>query len=115
MPPSLPTFSLSLHPGQGVELGRFRLKPGVSEQEMRTAYEAMVQGTLTPLPGWAGQGLIALAEGEYIDLALAEDQPQAEAICASWQGKPACEAFLALIEPISLTFGTLLVSPLPSK
>lgn len=101
--PQLPATS-----GNGIELGRFRLKPGISEQAMREAYAAMVSKHLSHQSGWHGQHLVKLADGTFVDLAFADNQTIATEICASWQGNSDCDAFLALIEPISIEFGTIL-------
>lgn len=93
--------------GAGVEIGRFRLKPGVREDEMRAAYEAMIAGHLGHQAGWRRQHLARLADGSFVDLAFAADQARCEAICATWAGNPECDRFLALIEPVSMEFGTL--------
>jgi len=98
-----PTFS-----GDGIELGRFRLKPGVSEEKMRGAYQAMVDFHLAKQPGWRRQHLVRLADGAYMDVAFAESCERAEAICATWHDNDLCQAFLALIEPEYMRFGTLL-------
>jgi len=90
----------------GVELGHFRLKPGVSETAMREAYENMVERHLSRQSGWLRQQLLTLDGGRFVDLAFARTRERAEAICASWQGQADCEAFLALIEPESMAFGT---------
>ena len=101
--PRLPATS-----GKGIELGRFRLKSGASEQAMREAYAAMVSEHLSHQPGWQRQHLVKLADGTFVDLAFAENETTAAEICASWQGNADCDAFLALIEPISMEFGTIL-------
>ncbi|NTX78753.1 hypothetical protein FCL49_02705 [Serratia proteamaculans] len=93
--------------GCGIEIGRFRLKPGVDESEMRSAYNLMVGTHLSLQQGWKSQHLVSLGNGVFVDLAFADDQQHAEAICASWQGQTACEAFLDLIEPVSMEFGSL--------
>jgi hypothetical protein len=98
-----PTFS-----GDGIELGRFRLKPGVSEEQMRGVYRAMVDRYLTKQPGWRRQHLVKLTDGAYMDVAFAESRERAEAICATWHDNELCQAFLALIEPEYMRFGTLL-------
>ncbi len=98
----------STAPGEGLELGRFRLKDGVEEGEMRNAYQRMIQNHLSRQPGWLRQGLVALGNGRFIDMAFAIDQGHAESICASWAADPDCEAFLALVEPEDMTFGTLI-------
>ncbi|MCL7996738.1 hypothetical protein M8994_00600 [Brucella sp. 21LCYQ03] len=92
----------------GIELGRFRLKSGANEQAMREAYAAMVSKHLSHQPGWQRQHLVKLADGIFVDLAFADNETTATEICASWQGNSDCDAFLALIEPISMEFGTIL-------
>lgn len=94
--------------GNGVELGRFRLKAGADEQAMRNAYAAMVNRHLSSQPGWHTQHLVKLADGTFVDLAFADNQTMATEICASWQGNSDCDAFLSLIDPVSMEFGTII-------
>lgn len=94
--------------GKGIEIGRFRLKSGASEQAMREAYAAMISKHLSHQPGWQKQHLVKLADGTFVDLAFAENETTAAEICASWEGNADCDAFLALIDPISMEFGTIL-------
>lgn len=94
--------------GNGLEIGRFRLKAGVSEADMRSAHTAMVERHLAAQPGWRRQHLVKLDDGVFLDLAFADARVRAETICASWSGQADCEAFLALIEDESMEFGTLL-------
>ncbi|MDX6917541.1 hypothetical protein R9X49_20745 [Pectobacterium carotovorum] len=91
----------------GIEIGRFRLKQGIQESDMRHAYNQMVERHLSLQPGWKSQYLVSLGNGVFIDLAFADSQPCAEAICASWQGQAVCNAFLEMIEPESIEFGSL--------
>lgn len=93
--------------GYGVEMGRFRLKEGVQESEMRKVYRRMVDGHLALQPGWKSQYLVSMNNGLFVDLAFAESQLCAEAICASWQGQAVCNDFLDMIEPESMEFGSL--------
>ena len=93
--------------GLGIELGRFRLKEGADPADMKQAHQAMVRDYLSQQSGWRGQFLIDLGHGEFVDVALAETQSRAEAICASWQGNPLCEAFLAHICDAELAFGRI--------
>ncbi|WP_448206155.1 hypothetical protein [Azospirillum sp. sgz302134] len=104
----IPSPSLPLAAGEGVEFGRFRLKPGVTEEAMRQAHAVMVERTLSKQPGWRGQHLVKLDDGLFIDLAFADARATAEAICARWVGQPDCDAFLALIEPDGMSFGSIL-------
>jgi hypothetical protein len=92
---------------RGIEIGRFRLKPDVSEAAMREAYTTMVNTHLAKQPGWLGQHLVQLEEGVFVDIAYARDQQCAKAICATWQGQAACEAFLLMIDPESMEFGRI--------
>jgi hypothetical protein len=93
---------------EGMEIGRFHLKPGVSEDDMRKAHEHMVARHLSRLPGWRGQRLVRLQDGSFLDLAFADSQESAIRICDSWQGNPDCAAFLALIEPAGIEFGQVI-------
>ncbi len=92
--------------GNGIEIGRFRLKPGVDEGQMRLAYSAMVRGHLMRQPGWRDQRLVKLEDGMFMDLAFAENELKAREICACWRGNDLCEAFLAMVDPVSMEFGT---------
>jgi hypothetical protein len=91
--------------GVGIEVGRFRLKPDVDEALMRQTYQTMVRQYLSQQAGWVNQYLVKLSDGVFIDLAFAQSQEAAVAICASWQGQPLCDAFVAMIEPVSMEFG----------
>lgn len=92
----------------GLELGRFRLKQGISEAAMREAYQLMVANHLSKQSGWCGQHLVKLDDGVFLDVAFALTKDHAKAICASWHDQPVCDAFLAFIEPISMEFGTVI-------
>lgn len=102
---------LMVVPGDGIELGTFRLKPGVEEAQMRQAYARMVGTHLAKQPGWKRQVLVQLDDGLYADLALADSRARSETICAGWAGQPDCDAFLALIEAEDMRFGSLLSVP----
>jgi hypothetical protein len=91
--------------GEGMELGRFRLHPGVTEEVLREAHARMIERHLSRQAGWRGQRLAKLEDGSWLDLAFAATPGHARAICESWAGNADCCAFLALIEPISMEFG----------
>lgn len=93
--------------GEGLEIGRFRLRDGVSEAEMRAAHAAMVGRYLSSQAGWRGQRLAKLQDGSFLDIAFADSQESAERICGSWRGNADCDAFLALIEPLGIEFGQM--------
>ncbi|MCH8490112.1 MAG: hypothetical protein LAT81_09335 [Oceanicaulis sp.] len=96
-----------MQPGDGVELGRFRLRPGVTGEALRAAHAQMIDNHLSRQPGWRGQRLMRLQDGSWLDMAFAQTEAAAQSICASWTGNPDCEAFLALIEPVSMEFGVI--------
>lgn len=50
----------------------------------------------------------ALDGDVFADLAFADSRSRAEGNCAGWLGQAECDAFLALIEPVSVEFGTVL-------
>ncbi|TIP25179.1 MAG: hypothetical protein E5X67_26020 [Mesorhizobium sp.] len=93
--------------GDGIEIGRFRLLQGVSEEAMRTAHAKMIADHLSRQPGWRGQRLVRLRDGTFMDIAIAATEAQSQAICDSWAGNADCEAFLSLIEPNSMEFGSI--------
>lgn len=92
----------------GFEIGRFRLRAGVTEADVLAASRRMEDAHLTRQAGFGRRHLVALDGGVYLDIVLAATRADAERICASWSGQPECEAFLALIEPESIAFGTIL-------
>ncbi|MDF3835877.1 hypothetical protein P3W85_23415 [Cupriavidus basilensis] len=93
--------------GDGIEVGRFRLRQGISEEVMRAAHVKMIADHLSRQPGWRGQRLVRLQDGIFMDIAFAVTQAQSQIICDSWAGNADCQAFLNLIEPISMEFGSI--------
>ncbi len=92
---------------EGFELGRFRLRHDVTVGELQAAHTRMIENHLSRQTGWRGQRLLRLKDGTWLDLAFAASIEAAEAICASWSDSPDCNAFLALIEPVSMEFGAV--------
>lgn len=93
--------------GDGMELGRFRLRAGITEEALRAAHLRMTRTHLAQQPGWRGQRLLRMQDGTWCDIAFADSMEAAQTICASWNGNPACEAFLAMIEPVTMKFGSI--------
>lgn len=93
----------------GIEIGQFRLKDGVSEAEMLKVYKTMVDAYLSKLSGWENQHLIKTEDDIYMDMAVSESMLKAREICSSWAGNDYCAAFLNLIEPVDMSFGSLIV------
>lgn len=98
-----------------IEIGMFKLKAQVSIEQATAAYQNMVDHFLSKQIAWQGQSLILLEDGTLIDLAWAQNIEAAKSICNLWMENSNCLAFLALIEPISMQFGQVLVQrPLAS-
>lgn len=93
--------------GDGVEVGRFRLRAGVLEEDLRAAHSRMIDNHLSHQSGWLGQRLVCLEDGTFLDIAFASSQEQAKSICESWGSNAECQAFLTMIEPISMEFGVV--------
>lgn len=105
---ALPTGGLPMIcAGDGVELGRFRQRAGVTDTALRAAHARMIETHLSQQPGWRGQRLLHLQDGSWLDIAFAASEDAAQAICASWRGNEDCDAFLGLIEAVSIEFGTM--------
>lgn len=84
--------------GTGIEIGRFRLRPGVDEAALLAAMRRMEEKFLARQPGFAAHHVVGLDDGWYLDVTLADDRATAVRLCAGWAKHPACEAVLALIE-----------------
>lgn len=102
---SVPLTPVPEH-SHGIEIARFRLKPGVDEHGMQAAYAAMVASHLAHQPGWQGHHLVRLQDGVFVDLTFADTEQLAAEICESWLDQPDCDKFLSMIELVSMEFGT---------
>ncbi len=92
----------------GFEIGRFHLKPGVTEAALLQAGRRMDREHLQCQAGFVAHHLVRLDDGLYLDLVFADTRADAERLCRSWQGQAHCEAFMALIDPVSIRFGVVL-------
>lgn len=99
---------LKVRPDMGIEIGRFRLKQGVSEDQARAAHEKAISRFLSRQSGWHAEYMVRFEEGLYADILEAKSRERAQEICAMWIGQEDCEAFLALIEPLDMSFGSVL-------
>ncbi len=96
----------------GYEFAKFRLRVGVQPRELLEASYNEERYFLRHEQGFVSRSLVALEDGDYMDLLVAETKTDAERICANWQGNIHCEAFLSLIntETVSIGFGEELVA-----
>lgn len=89
----------------GMEFSLFRLAPGADEAALKAAAAQMARGLYAQEPGFIDHMVVRNASGLYADVVLATDAEQARYLCGKWgQGPfdPACEPYLALIEPASV-------------
>ncbi len=97
-----------IQPNDGIEMGRFRLREGVTEEAMRAAWAHMTSTYLSAQHGWRGQRLIRFEDGTFMDMAFAASPACAHSICDSWAGQAVCDAFLQLIDPESMEIGSVI-------
>lgn len=89
----------------GMEFSVFRLAPGAEEAALQAAATQMAQGLYVNEPGFVEHIVLRNGTGLYADVVLASDADSARYLCGKWgQGPfdPACEAYLALIDPASV-------------
>ncbi len=88
----------------GMEFSLFRLMPGASEAALRPAAQQMARGLYAQEPGFIEHMVVVNGAGLYADVVLARDADTARRLCGKWgcgPFDPACEPYLALIEPSS--------------
>lgn len=93
----------------GLEIGLFRLRPGVTDSEVRSAAWEMAQGLYEGQEGFIEHTILHNGKGEYVDLLLTESGARAEALCRSWysESEPggyakSCRRYISLIDPLSV-------------
>lgn len=94
------------HPGiGGLEFSLFTLVPGATEHSLAQAASQMARGLYDHEPGFIEHMVVRNSTGLYADVVLASDAERARDLCGKWgQGPfaPACQDYLALIEPASV-------------
>lgn len=94
----IPTFG-------GMEFSTFKLKPGVSETDLFTAIDQMVEGLYANEEGFLGHALLRGKDDLYVDVVFADSQSRAAELCGKWGNgpfAPDCLAYLAKIEESSV-------------
>jgi hypothetical protein len=84
-----------------IELVRFRLKAGVTEEAFVAAAEK-AQATITQFPGYIRRTLMQNADGLWIDLVYWHSHAEALAAAETFGSKPDLAAFGALIDETSI-------------
>ena len=84
----------------GMEFSTFKLKHGVSESELFTAVDAMVEGLYSNEDGFLGHAVLRGANDIYVDVVFATSQSRAAELCAKWGTSPFAPACLSYLEKI---------------
>ena len=84
----------------GMEFSTFKLKRGVSETELFTAVDKMVEGLYSSEEGFLGHAVLKGADGIYVDVVFATSQSRAAELCAKWGAGPFAPACLPYLEKI---------------
>lgn len=84
----------------GYEIAFFKLKSGVSEEELFKTTDKMNNNFLFKEEGFMSHRMIKFSNELYADIATAGSKDQAMTICSKWETSPDALEFLSLIEPI---------------
>ena len=84
----------------GMEFSTFRLKRNVSEAELCTAVEQMVEGLYRDEEGFLGHALLRGADRTYVDVVFASSAARATELCTKWGTGPFAPACLSYLEKI---------------
>lgn len=80
-----------------VEWAPFRVRPGVSEDDLRAASAALQSDFLARQPGFLRRELLRGDDGGYVDVVWWESPAAAKAIMDAIAGSPACARYFALM------------------
>lgn len=82
----------------GMEFSTFKLKSGVSEEELFKAADDAVIGLMAKEEGFLGHAILRGSDNTYVDVLSATSQERAAQICAKWVGNSFCQSYLEKIE-----------------
>lgn len=90
----------------GLEIATFRLLEGVSEGELLSASERVDKEFMVHQDGVLGHVLLRGRDGVYADLAFADSQGRAEAVCAKWTANAVALQYVELLDDksVNMTF-----------
>ena len=83
----------------GLEFGLFRMKKGLSEENMLRMAEAAEQKFLSNESGFLGHAILKGQNGLYSDLTFAKTKNDAEMICGKWMNNEFTLKYLEFIDP----------------
>lgn len=87
-----------MHSTPAIEWAEFRLRPGVGEDQLLAAAQAMQQQFLDRQDGHLSRELVALGAGRYADLVRWQSRAAADAAVAQAAQCPACAAYFGLMQ-----------------
>jgi hypothetical protein len=81
-----------------IEWAPFRVRPDVTEAELRAASAALQDEFLVRQPGYLRRELLRGEDGGYVDLVWWQSRAAADAIMEAIAGSAACARFFALLD-----------------
>lgn len=81
-----------------VEWAPFRVKPGVDDNTLLAASEALQRDFLAHQPGFVRRELLRGAEGQWVDLVYWRDEDSAMAVMPAIANSAACQTYFHLME-----------------
>ncbi len=81
-----------------VEWAPFRLKAGVTEQDLLVASEGLQEDFLARQPGFVRRELLRAGDGWWVDLVYWADAESALGVLAAAAASPVCHRYFALME-----------------
>ncbi|MEK7462868.1 MAG: antibiotic biosynthesis monooxygenase [Patescibacteria group bacterium] len=85
-----------------IELAQFKMKVGVSEDEVLAASQEAQDGFLAKQKGYVSRELLKSSEGEWVDIVHWETMEDAQTAMNSFMGHPSTKKFGEVIDPSSI-------------
>lgn len=90
--------TIPMHSTPAIEWAEFSLRPGIGEDQLLAAAQAMQQQFLQRQSGYLSRELVALGQGRYADLLHWQSREAADAALAQAARCPACAAYFGLMQ-----------------
>ena len=81
-----------------IEWAAFRVRPGVTEPQIRAASTAIQEEFIARQPGFLRRELLRADDGSYVDVLWWRDRASAETAMAAAMQSPACARYFELME-----------------
>lgn len=85
-----------------IEMAQFKMKVGVSEDEVLAASQEAQDGFLAKQKGYVSRELLKSSEGEWVDIVHWETMEDAQTAMNSFMGHPSTKKFGEVIDPSSI-------------